>query len=376
MKNKIIKILSLAVVILFFGTNIYANTLGDYDGDDEVTSFDAYMALEMSNLDREFTQAELNDLDVDKDGEITSFDAYLILSYSIGIDENGYWNTPEPEPDPDPKPVEDIFDKYYNPVESKYYYNQLNDGEKAIYDTLYDNKDELKNAEKMGVNYTYDTFEMDINTTYMNVYYAYKYDNPDTFYMRTYNMSYGPKSISVTPELYDNITDIDISISELEKARREAITSLTATNDYEKIKQLHDYLVKHNTYDMKVITTPGYEGIGTHSAYGALVKETSVCEGYAMAYKYLLNAVGIECEVVSGYANGGGHAWNVVKLDGAWYYVDTTWDDPTGINDPNYVRYNYFLVGSETLEKDHILENPTSSLIYPVISASNYVNVK
>ena len=77
MKKKLSKILIVALFILFIGTNIYANELGDYDGDDAVTSFDAYMALDMSNLDREFTQEELDTLDIDKDGYITSFDAYL-----------------------------------------------------------------------------------------------------------------------------------------------------------------------------------------------------------------------------------------------------------------------------------------------------------
>ena len=346
MKKKLSKILIVALFILFIGTNIYANELGDYDGDDAVTSFDAYMALDMSNLDREFTQEELDTLDIDKDGYITSFDAYLILSYSVGIDENGYWSVEEPEPQPTSE--DDIFNKYYNPVESKYYYNQLSDEEKQIYDTLGDDKDELKTGAKQEVVDAEDALETEVNKMYRNVYYAFKYDNPDVFYMRTFNMSwriYGNNVIqvaSVTPELYTNITDIDVSVTELEKARREAIVSLTATNDYEKVLQLHNYLVTHNTYDMNVINTPGYEGVGTNSAYGALVKGTSVCEGYSMAFKYLLNAVGIECEIISGYGNGGGHAWNAVKLNGIWYYVDTTWDDPVGVGDPNYIGYNYF----------------------------------
>ena len=149
MKKKLSKILIVALFILFIGTNIYANELGDYDGDDAVTSFDAYMALDMSNLDREFTQEELDTLDIDKDGYITSFDAYLILSYSVGIDENGYWSVEEPEPQPTSEDY--IFNKYYNPVESKYYYNQLSDEEKQIYDTLGDDKDELKTGAKQEV---------------------------------------------------------------------------------------------------------------------------------------------------------------------------------------------------------------------------------
>lgn len=370
MKNKIIKIFTIALFIFFIGSNVNATLLGDFDNDEEITSFDAYKTLELSNEDREFAKEELGTLDIDKDGTISSFDAYLILSYSIGIDENGYWNIVEPDPE------EEIFNSYYNPVESKYYYEQLTDDEKKIYDALNNNKDELKEAKRYDLEDMPITTEAQTDELYWNAYYAYKYDNPDTFYMQTYSYSWrecGDDEVqmsSISPYLYKNILDIDVSITELEKARREAIVSLTATNDFEKVFQLHNYLVKNNTYDYRVINSPGFEDVGTYTAYGALVRGKSVCEGYAMAYKYLLNAVGIECEIITGVANGGGHAWNAVKLDGNWYYVDTTWDDP--IDDPEYVGFNYFLIGSEKLEKDHVITLPTDRFIYPIISKLDY----
>ena len=54
-----------------------------------------------------------------------------------------------------------------------------------------------------------------------------------------------------------------------------------------------------------------------------------------------MEIAGIPCEYVSGYATGG-HAWNLVEIDGEWYHVDTTWDDPIP-NREGYVRYDYFL---------------------------------
>lgn len=62
-------------------------------------------------------------------------------------------------------------------------------------------------------------------------------------------------------------------------------------------------------------------------------------------------SAGLECRFVSGTADGGGHAWNQVKVNGKWYYIDCTWDDPVG---GGYENYKYYL--SESLWSDHIAE--------------------
>ena len=90
---------------------------------------------------------------------------------------------------------------------------------------------------------------------------------------------------------------------------------------------IHDYLINNIDYDSS------YQAVGTYSIYGALIEKKCVCEGYAKAFKYLLNSVGYECELLQGTAtNSSGqtenHAWNAVKLNGIWYEIDTTWDDP------------------------------------------------
>ena len=121
-------------------------------------------------------------------------------------------------------------------------------------------------------------------------------------------------------------------------------------SDYEIAKALHDYLIEHCTYDKRL-----YDGTMPHesyTAYGALMKHTAVCDGYAHAYMELMNAAGVECVHVSGQGNGGGHAWNLVKIDGEWYHVDTTWDDHTSGND-NYVWYKYFLKSDAAISRDH-----------------------
>ncbi|MBZ4666188.1 cell wall-binding repeat-containing protein [Mahella sp.] len=118
--------------------------------------------------------------------------------------------------------------------------------------------------------------------------------------------------------------------------------------DLQKEKAVHDYIVNNVRYDIKNYnnnTVPDE----SYSPYGALVKGVAVCEGYAWATKLLLNMAGIESTVVE----GGGHAWNIVKINGKCYHLDTTWDEPVTSNDKNILRYDYFNLNDAQIGKDH-----------------------
>ena len=65
---------------------------------------------------------------------------------------------------------------------------------------------------------------------------------------------------------------------------------------------------------------------------------------------------GIDCKVISGTANGGGHAWNKVKLEGDYYYIDVTWDDPVPDREGR-LRYDYYLTKDPTFGGDHVPEH-------------------
>ena len=99
-------------------------------------------------------------------------------------------------------------------------------------------------------------------------------------------------------------------------------------SDLEKIITLHDYLAVNCEYDKENLDL-GADKVPnkSHSTYGVFADGTAVCDGYALAYKYLLNQQGIECYMVTSTAMA--HAWNMVVLDGEYYQVDVTWDDPT-----------------------------------------------
>lgn len=136
----------------------------------------------------------------------------------------------------------------------------------------------------------------------------------------------------------------------------------------ERIKAIHDWLVVNVNYDYDVLNNiNNYTGQEAQfSAYGALVNNWAVCEGYSEAFLYLCWTAGIEARLVEGEAtNDSGtvdHEWNVVKLDGNWYQIDVTWDDPmfNGVaNDPtgSNLMYRYCLITTADMTKNHKIEN-------------------
>ena len=105
--------------------------------------------------------------------------------------------------------------------------------------------------------------------------------------------------------------------------------------DFEKEMQIIKYLVATVDYDFenaKNNTVP----FVSYTAHGALINKKAVCAGYANAFNALAHAVGLQTETVSGYATGeGSHAWNRILLDGEWYNVDVTFEDPVTTNGLN-----------------------------------------
>lgn len=125
-----------------------------------------------------------------------------------------------------------------------------------------------------------------------------------------------------------------------------------AMSDYEKELAIHDYLINHCRYDRESLERNDIPP-ESHSAYGALVLGTAVCEGYAKAAKLLLDGAGVENHIVIGDSKGVSHAWNLVKLQGEFYHLDTTWDDPIMESGGDTLKYTYFNLTDEEIRKDH-----------------------
>ncbi|MDE7130743.1 MAG: InlB B-repeat-containing protein [Lachnospiraceae bacterium] len=151
-------------------------------------------------------------------------------------------------------------------------------------------------------------------------------EHPDLYFVNN-GFSYGPEygTNNVVYLLVTYNTGYDDATFEENTAAALACVS-DEMSDLEKAAALHDWLAVNVEYDYDNYLA-GAVPASSFNAYGTLVDGVSVCQGYALAYKYLLGKLGIECYMVS--SKGMNHAWNMVKLDGEYYHVDVTWDDPT-----------------------------------------------
>ena len=234
---------------------------------------------------------------------------------------------------------------------NKYYYNQLDDTAKLIYDAIESN---LSNM--MSGNYENDG-EKQLDTSFQSAWDALMLDRVDTFFidvtkinLKMRKTTYGKKvtyALSIAPA--DSNGYLANGIESKEKVH--AILN--------EIKETRDSIVK------------SLSGID-----GALIEKSAVCEGYAETLKYILDEVDIPCVLVSGTAtNSEGkterHEWNYVQLYGKWYGIDPTWDDPV-IKGSGYVsdsiKHRYFLVGSNEMNKNHF----PKKFVYQTIETEKY----
>lgn len=126
--------------------------------------------------------------------------------------------------------------------------------------------------------------------------------------------------------------------------------------DRQKALVLHNWLIYNAHYDY------------TYSNYyedGILVKGSGVCNSYSLSYRLLLNKVGIENKYIIGQVYGGeGHAWNLVRIDGQWYHVDCTWDDPNDSGEASVSggeNNRFFLVGDSFIKQSRTFDDESIS---------------
>lgn len=128
--------------------------------------------------------------------------------------------------------------------------------------------------------------------------------------------------------------------------------------EYEKALMLYNILEEYIEYDYSALSGSIYDSnrMKSYSAYGAIVDGKAVCEGYAEAYQYLLQRLGIQSFIVTGTSKEGeSHEWNLLKLDGKYYYADVTWDDVGTIDN---LYHSYFSITTERLLEGHIISDP------------------
>ncbi|MBR3002072.1 MAG: hypothetical protein IKF38_00650 [Clostridia bacterium] len=285
---------------------------------------------------------------------------------------------------------------------NKYFYNQLNNYSKKIYSALETNKENMKTGTyKINLGSSFSDIlsksngQDELGNYYQSAIEAYVYDNPDVFYLspskmylnietitrgnqKTYNTYIdNGEGANYLIEEFNSKNEVEQALSALENVRNNIISNKTG-DTYKDIKMVHDYLVNNIDYDRTVSEA------NIFNIYGALINHKCVCEGYAKALKYLLDGLGIEAVLVIGKATNSegeseNHAWNYVNVDGTWYAIDSTWDDPVIIGGgtlTNSSKYKYFLKGTSVMNKDHFPSGRFTEngmvFEYPNLSSSNY----
>ena len=290
-----------------------------------------------------------------------------------------------------------------NQTKNNYFYNQLNEYSKIIYNGLQNNIENLKTG----------TYKVEFGNTFSSVlseengqetlgdYYqsaveAFMYENPSVFYLNVNKMY-----LNIESTKYSNRTTYNVYISsgneksyladgftsktqveqcekQIETIKNQVLSGTSGLTDYQKILKIHDYLVDNTSYDSTL------DKSNIYNLYGALVNKECVCEGYSKAFKYLLDEAGIQNVIVIGKATNSegkseNHSWNYVLLNNTWYAVDVTWDDPIirgGGKLTNKSKYKYFLKGSNTMSKDHTTSGQFTTngkvFTYPTLSTVDY----
>lgn len=201
-------------------------------------------------------------------------------------------------------------------------------------------------------------------------------DHPELFYVEGYR--YTAHTVNGT------ITSIDFEgtyamteeaaadeARRIEESLQDCFAQAPADGDeYDMIAYLYEYLIAHTEYDK--------EAENNQNILSVFLQGRSVCQGYAKALQYLLQRQGIQALLVTGFTNGERHAWDLVRVNGAYYYIDPTWGDASytgngtaaeGSTPP--VNYDYFLVTTDELTRTHSVEQVVP-LPECVSTADNY----
>ena len=253
-----------------------------------------------------------------------------------------------------------------NNCTSRYGYYQLSADEKIIYDQIVDAAKTFQTEVILKQKLPSENVKKVCNLVYLeenNLYYINEYS-------QYYNGTTGLVSKVGLSYRYTSMT-VDIINKEVEAKAKQILAKITPQMSVvDKIKLFHDEIILNCSYN----TTSEYKT----TPYGALVSGEALCEGYSRAFALLCNKVGIEnLFATSAPVGNEQHMWNMVKLNGYWYNIDLTSDDPISADErigPDYICYNYFLFKNTEFGRPNVLDNSLFTLPQATASQFNYFN--
>lgn len=187
-----------------------------------------------------------------------------------------------------------------------------------------------------------------------NMYSALLHDNPELFFLSSKTVTRQiQKRTYLYPEYRMGKPDYDAMYGKCDEIASQITDAAAAEKTpFDRERVVHDRLIAMCAY------TDEEADIYKSTIYGALCGAEASCEGYAKTAKYLLDRLGIPCFVVLGNSTPPGsrtqvHMWNAVQLDGDWYHLDLTWDDPVLEKGGDLIRYSFFNVTDDVLSETH-----------------------
>ena len=261
------------------------------------------------------------------------------------------------------------------PSNGSYYYNQLTETEKTIYTAAL-------NALTEGVS----IFELvDVNCDEFSEgcelsVEALVRDHPEFFWIdggfkisayQIVGNATGNLTVTLTTHKYWDEKDIQAAVNEIAEVTDAIICQANEYSDpYEKVKFVNKWLAEHVEYDIESLNDQSPRDNAAdafvNTVYGTLVAGKTLCGGYAYTFSYILNSLGIETLYVTGTADGGRHAWNLVNLGGEYYHIDPTWSDD---DEHGQIQYLYFGLTDEEIAYTH---SPDSVFTYPTANGTEY----
>lgn len=188
-------------------------------------------------------------------------------------------------------------------------------------------------------------------------------DHPELFYTDGYQYTEYTIGGTVTGLTFSgkySMTDAEAEQAKLmiEQRLAECFQQVPLNEDeYSTVRYLYEWLIDHTEYDR---TAENNQNICS-----VFLQGRSVCQGYAKAMQYMLQKAGIQCVLVTGFTNGERHGWDLVRVNGEYYYLDPTWGDASyasggtesaldGFVPP--INYDYFLVTTDEITRTHSIE--------------------
>lgn len=253
-----------------------------------------------------------------------------------------------------------------NNSNSRFYYNLLTSDEKKAYDAV--------SQAVFAYDDCIDTVPVILNVSdWEKAYQFFLFDNPHIDWLASRGCVFHSLSGKVTNLTFRYVMteqESEQRLSEVEKIADSFISGLgNNASEYEKALAVFEYLVNSVDYDSVTLEKVGNDNDygmtkpdDMRTVYGALKGKKVVCAGYAAAAKYLFEKMGMECIYVTGFGDGEAHGWNLVKIDGDYYYMDITWADASNtdpeLDQGDMISYEYFAMTTEQLLREHELEYP------------------